>query len=200
MLEKAFAISPHDNVHAPFILRRMKGDRLAIMDEYESLVCKKCRKVNERAAFTQGIQRDVVVRSKRPFLISMDDFYMLDERAKQVFSALFPEEIEYYPIPSGAFWVATPKIWMEPDETNPGFRFASPRCTGCGRVGEAVWGKEPLVVAERKRLFAINLESVLGARAIWVVFSEVAATLKEITPPLTGMVLSPKQVNVTGPV
>jgi len=128
----------------------------------------------------------------------MDDFYVVDERAKQVFCALFPDLIEFYPIPSAAFWVATPKVWMEPDEKNPGFRICRPRCTGCGRAGEAVWGKEPLVVNERKRVFAINLESVLGARAIWVVSSDMAAALKVISPPLTGMVLSPKQVDVAG--
>ena len=199
MPEKAFAITPHDSVHAPFILRRMKGDKLGVMDEYEALVCKKCRKVDERAALAQGIQR-VVIRSKRPFLISRDDFYLLDERAKQVFSGLFPDEIDYYPIPSAPFWVATPKIWMEPDESNPGFNIGRPRCTGCGRVGEAVWGKEPLVVPSRKHLFAINLESVLDARAIWVVSSDLAAPLRELTPPLTGMVLSPKRVIVAGSV
>lgn len=199
MIEKAFAIYPHDSVHAPFVLRRMKENKLAVMEEYEALVCKKCRKVDERAAFAQGIQMEVVVRSKRPFLGSMDDYYVLDERAKQVFTALFPDEIEYFPIPSAAFYVASAKEWLQPEETNPGFRFARPRCTGCGRAGEVVWGKEPLVVPERRRLFTINLESILGARAIWLVSNDVAAELKKISPPLTGMVLSPKQVNVAGP-
>src|SRR5262249_5534081 len=76
MADKVFAIYPHDSVHAPFILRRMKGGKLAVMDEYGPLICKRCRKVDERAALAQGICEEVVVRSRRPFLGSMDDHYL----------------------------------------------------------------------------------------------------------------------------
>jgi hypothetical protein len=196
MVEKVFAIHPQASVHAPFILRRMKEGKLAVMDEYGPLICKRCRKVDERAAFAQGICEEVVVRSKRPFLISMDDHYVLDERAKQVFLTLFPDEIECFAIPRSAFYVVTPKEWLLPDESNPGVRFARPRCPECKRPGEVVWSKKPLAINGRKRIRSVNLESVLGARAIWLVTSDAAAELKKVTPPLTGMVLSPKQVEI----
>ena len=199
MADKVFAIYPHDSVHAPFILRRMKGGKLAVMDEYGPLICKRCRKVDERAALAQGICEEVVVRSRRPFLGSMDDHYLLDERAKQVFSALFADQIEFFAIPHSAFCVATAKEWLLPDESNPGVRFARPRCPECNRPGEVVWSKGPLAIGERKRFRAVNLESVQGARAIWLVTSEAAADLKKIAPALTGMVLSPKQVEIVTP-
>jgi hypothetical protein len=196
MIDRAFAIYPSGSVRAPFILRRMKDGKLAVRDEYEALVCKKCRKVNELAALAQGIQKEVVVRSKRPFLGSADDFNLLDERAKQAFATLFPNEIEFFPIPTGPYCVASAKVCLQPEESNPGFRFAVPRCVECGRPGEVVWGKEPLTVAERKPFMAANVEGRIGARVTWIVSDEAAEVLRRITPPLTGMVLSPKQVNI----
>jgi hypothetical protein len=196
MVENVFAIYPHDTVHQPFILRRMKDGKLSVMDEYRPLICKKCRKVDERAALAQGISEEVVVRSKRPFLESLDDHYLLDQRARQLFTALFPDEIVCYAIPHSAFCVATPKVWLLPNESNPGVRFAGPRCPECNRPGQIVWGKGPLAVGERRRFRAVNLESVQGARAIWLVTSDAAAELKGISPPLTGMVLSPQHVEI----
>jgi len=177
----------------------MTANKLAVMEEYESLVCKKCGKVDEKAAFAHGIQDEVVVRSKRPFLHSMDDYNLLDERAKLIFTALFPDEIDYYRIPSAAFYVASARSIMQPDETNPGFRFASPRrCPTCGRPKEVVWGQERLVIPNRMRFFAVNVEGILGTREVWHVSSDAAADLRKVSPPLTGMVLSPQEVVIGG--
>lgn len=188
-------IYPHDSVNQPFVLRRMKQGKLAVMAEYDDLVCKTCHKVDERAALLRGIQKEVVVQSRRPFLGSSDDFYLLDERSKQVFSALLPDCIDYFRIPSGTFYVAWAKKCLQPEETDPGYRFLNGRCKECGRAREVYWSKLPPTVAEVEPFFAINLESRLGARATWFASADVATELKKVSPRLTGMTLVPKEIN-----
>lgn len=140
MTETYFGLYPHDSTRAPFVLRRMVGDRLAVMDEYADLVCPTCRKVNERAALARGVLGEVVVRSRRPILPSDDNFFLLDERARRAFETILPGELDYFPVPSGAYSVACAKSRIEPAETNPGVRFASGRCKACHRPREVVWG------------------------------------------------------------
>lgn len=190
-----YVIYPHDTVHQDFVLRRMGEHKLVVMEEYQDLVCHKCGKVNEKAALVRGIQADVAVKSKRPLIPSADNFYLVNERGKLVFSALVPGEIEYYRIPSSDFYVASAKIWLEPHEADPGFRFVSGRCNGCGRAREVYWGKAPPSLGELKQFTCVNMEGRMGARETWIVSEDVAEQLKKTSPPLTGMVLNPKQVD-----
>src|SRR5262249_5521850 len=117
MIRTMYIVYPHDSVHQAFVLKRMDERRLMVMEAYQDLVCQKCGKVNEMAALARGIQAGVVVKSKRPFLGSADNFYLVDERGKEAFSAVVPERIDYYQIPSSAFYVACAKIWFEPEES-----------------------------------------------------------------------------------
>lgn len=196
MIYTMYQITPHDSVNAAFVLRCDNPDgKLIIMEVYQDLVCKKCRKVDEKAALIRGIQEEVVVRSKRPFLASFDNFYLLDERSREVFSTILPDEIDYYRIPSSAYYVALPQVWMQPEPTNPGFRFERERCNECERFREVVWSIVPPIIHGQKRFCAVNLESIQGARVLWLVSKEVADELKTISPPLTGMVLVPKEID-----
>jgi len=195
MIRTMYVVSPHDSVHQTFVLRRMGEHKLIVMEEYQDLVCPKCGKVNEKAALARGIQAGVIVKSKRPFVASADDFYLLDERGKQVFSSVVPDQIDYYRVPSSAFYVAFAKECLEPDESDPGFRFVRGRCKQCGRPREVIWGKSPPRIARIKPLLSINLESVRGVIPTWVVSEDVANRLEKASPPLTGMVLVPKEFN-----
>jgi hypothetical protein len=196
MKQVLYAIYPHDSVNESFVLRRTNDEELVVMDEYADLVCAKCRKVDERAAFSRGIQDGVVINSKRPFLASSDDFYVLDERAKCIFSAILPDVIDYFRIPSSRFYVASAKIWRQPVETDAGFRFVGGNCKECGRPREVVWGKVPPTLLGTNQFQAVNLESVLGARETWLVSKEVADELQRAVPPLTGMAIVPKDVEI----
>jgi hypothetical protein len=109
MTRTMYVVYPHDSVQTAFMLRRMGERNLVVMEQYQDLVCQKCGKVDEKAALARGIQGSIVIQSRRPFLGSADDFYLLDERAKQVFSEVLPEQIDYYPIPSSLFCVACAK-------------------------------------------------------------------------------------------
>src|SRR5262245_6265853 len=109
-----YAVYPQDSIHQAFILWCMGKQRLIVMQQYADLVCQRCGKVDERAALARGIQASVTVKSKRPFLGSDDDFYLLDERAKKAISGILPEYIEYYRLPSSPYYVACAKVWMEP--------------------------------------------------------------------------------------
>jgi hypothetical protein len=195
MIRTMYVVSPHDSVHQTFVLRRMGERKPIVTEEYQDLLCPKCGKVNEKAALVRGIQGGVVVKSKRPFLASADDFYLLDERGKQVFSSVVPDQIDYYRIPSSTFYVAFAKECLEPDENDPGFRFVRGRCRQCGRAGEVIWGKSPPRIARVKPFLSINLESVRGIITTWIVSEDVANQLEKASPPLTGMVLVPKEVN-----
>jgi hypothetical protein len=193
MIRVMYKITPHDTVTQAFVLRRIK-DRLVVMDEYQDLVCKKCGKVDEKAALTRGIFPEVVVKSKRPFLASLDDLYLVDQRAREVLSRILPDELDYYPIPSSQYDVASPKVWLQPEETDPGFRFVRGQCKGCGRPGEVIWGNTAPTIAQTGPCLGVNLESTQGARVVWLVSEDVADQLKEVSPPLTGMVVTPKEV------
>jgi hypothetical protein len=195
MIRSVYMVFPHDTVNSAFVFRRMKEGKLAVMDEYEDLVCKKCGKVDEKAALGRGIRPEVVVKSKRPFVGSLDDFYLLDERSKKEFSKILPDELEYYPIPSSSFFVASAKAWSQPDEADPGFKFEGRKCTECGRPRGVYLGKSPPTIREEKRFLCINMESRQGARETWIVSKDVADELKKLSPPLTGMVLVPKEVD-----
>jgi hypothetical protein len=193
-----YVIYPHDSAHAPFVLRRLGEDKLVVMDEYQDLVCQKCGKVNEKAALVRGIQRDVVVESKRPIIPSADNFYLVNDRGKQVFSALAPSEVDFYRIPASDFYVASARTWLQPQDNQAGFRFVGGRCSDCARAREVVWDKGPLEIGEFKPFLCINLENRLGACGLWLVSEELADQLKKTSPPLTGMVLDPKRVNDKG--
>lgn len=200
MIRTMYIVYPHDSVHQAFVLKRMDERRLMVMEAYQDLVCQKCGKVNEMAALARGIQAGVVVKSKRPFLGSADNFYLVDERGKEAFSAVVPERIDYYQIPSSAFYVACAKIWFEPEESNPGFQFVRARCKVCSRPGEVIWGKSPPRIVGAEPIVSVNLEGVQGARSRWIVSEEVANKLNALSPPLTGMVLSPKEIDDGRPV
>ena len=198
MIKTMYGISPHDSVNEPFVLRRMSKGKLVVMDEYQDLACKTCRKVNEKAALSRGIQEEVVVKSKRPFLPAADDFYLVDERGKQIFSSVLPDEIDYYRIPSSTFYVASAKVWLQPEESDPAYRFLNGRCAECDRAREVYWGKLPRVpptIVDLKRFVAINLESMQGARETWFVSKDVADELRNVSPRLTGMAIVPKEIN-----
>jgi hypothetical protein len=200
MIETYSVIHPRDSSRQPFVLRAMTSERIGVTGEYAHLICKRCDKINEKAALALGIRADVVVKSKRSILRSSEDFYILDDRAKGVFTTLFPDALDYFQIPSSPlFFVATARVCIQPHELNPGFRFACNPCGLCGRPGEVVWGKEPLVVPERRRLIAVNLEGRGGARGIFLVSPEAAKELKAVSPQLSGMVLSPRQIDVQSP-
>jgi len=200
MINVMYAIYPHDSVNEPFVLRCMSQGKLVLMEEYQDLACEKCRKVDEKAALARGIQAEVVVRSKRPFLGSSDSFYLLDQRSKEVFATVLRDEIDYFRIPSSPYYVATAKVWLQPEETDPGFRFGRDKCKECGRAREVVWGKVPPTIPGQNRFLAINLESIQGARETWRVSKDVAEVLKKASPPLTGIVLVPKEVDDGRPV
>jgi hypothetical protein len=143
----------------------MREGRLVVMNEYQDLTCKRCGKVDEKAALARGIQGEVLVRSKRPFLPSADDFYLLDERGKHLFAGLLPDQFDFIRIPSSpTFCVAAAREWFEPLESDPGFQFVSGRCKECGRPREVIWGKDPPTVPQVRPFMAINLESIQGAR------------------------------------
>lgn len=190
-----YNISPHDTVNAPFLFWRVHANgRLVVMEEFQDLACKSCHKVNETAALSRGIPASVVVKSKRPFLLSQDEFYILDDRSMQLFSRLLPGEIDFYPIPSSPFFVASGRNWVQPDSNDPGFRFGRDRCTECGRVREVVWGRVPPTLASSP-FISVNLEGIQGAREAWLVSKEVADELRKVSPPLTGMAIIPKQID-----
>lgn len=190
------------------------GERtLTVMDEYQDLVCKECGKVNEKAAFARGIQPEVVIKSKRPFLGSLDSFFLLDERSKDEFTRLLPGELGYFRIPSSGYYVASAKAWLEPEEGHPGFEFVRGLCKGCGRSREVIWAKArpltirdgkvvtvPPLIHESKPFIAVNLEGPMGARETWLVSEEVANELGAVRPPLTGMVISSKEIDDGRPV
>ena len=190
-------VLPHDTVNSTFVLKRMKDGRLVVMEQHEDLVCKKCGKVDEKAALARGIQPEVVIESKRPFLGSLDDFYVLDDRSKKEFSRILPDELEYYPIPSSSYSVASAKVWSQPEEADPGFKFETGKCKECGRPKGVYLGKSPPTIPGERRFYCINMESRQGARETWIVSRDVADELKKVSPRLTGMVLVAKDIEDT---
>lgn len=196
MIQTFYALYPHDTVNETFVLRHICDGKLVVRQEYSDLVCSTCKKVDEKAALERGIQPNVVVTSKRPFLGSSDDFYLVNEAGKQIFSHLLPDELNYYLIPSSRFFVVTAKLWHLPMPIERGYRFVNRACQRCGRPKEVVWGMEPAQIESPMRFLAINLESRMGARETWIVSKEIATELEKLTPRLTGIVISPKEFDV----
>jgi hypothetical protein len=197
MLATYYQISSHDSRQSPFVLRVIDSDgKCVVRPAYRDLVCQKCKKVDEKAALARGISGDVRVKSDRPFLLSMDDFYLVDERARAVLSSLLSGVIEFHPIPAAGYCVASATRWLVPEPSNPGLRFAGGRCRECGRAREVVWGPAAPRADRVEPLLCFDLEGIRGAREAWLVSADVAARLKKVSPPLTGMVVTPKEVEI----
>jgi hypothetical protein len=198
MIHEMIWISSHDTINAPFVLRHIKQGKLVVMDEYQDLVCRKCGKVNEKAALTRGIQPEVVVKSKRPYLLSADDFCLVDERGKDAFSRILPNELEYFPIPSSRFYVsrfyvASARVSLHPVDSDPGYRFLSGRCHECGRRKEFYWSDACPTMEPPSRFTSIIFEDRQGGKETWFVTKDVAEQLKNTSPPLTGIAFLPKE-------
>jgi hypothetical protein len=189
------AIYAHDSVNDFFVLHEVRQGKLCAKKAYEDLVCQKCKKIDEKAALRRGVEIDGVVKSRRPFLGSAEDFYVVDERCKMTLSSLLPDEVEYFPLPP-SHWVASARICLQPNPEDPGFRCGRDRCRECGRFREVVWGKSPPRIPFASRFVAVNLESIRGAREVWLVAQDIAESLRKVEPALTGLVLSPKEVEI----
>jgi hypothetical protein len=198
VIHTLYNVSPHDSVHSPFILFRMNAEgRLAVMEEYGDLVCPKCHKVDERAALTRGILDEVVVRSKRPFVASLDCFFLVDDQGRKVFSEVLPDALDYFPIPSSGFYVATGSEKLQPDPADPGFRFVGGRCAVCRRPREVVWSRIPPTGIPLRSFTCVKMEGIQGGREAWLVSKEIAERLDRASPLLTGLgISSPKQIEV----
>jgi hypothetical protein len=195
MTQTMYLVCPPDSATAPFLLRYLNDQgKLTLREEYQDLACARCRKVDEAAALTRGISTEVVVRAKRPSLFSQDDFYLVDDRAKKVLAEILTEDLDFIQVPSGRFWVASPRKGIQPHPSDPGFQFVSGRCTLCQRPREVVWGKELPTLPGPCNFAAVNLESVMGARWIWLVSQAIADSLKGVAKQLTGMALGPREV------
>jgi hypothetical protein len=196
-----FLVTPHDSINQTFVLRRIDDSgKLVVNSEYNDLVCVRCRKVDERAALARRIAETIKVRSRRPFIASSDDFYLLDERAKQIFQSILPDLLDFIPIPNTKFFVTLTRNWFQPNENDPGFEFVDRRCPVCRRPRNVVWGKVPPKLGDVPRILAVNLESRLGCLPLWLVSTEVATELRQFSSKLTGMVISPKEVDDEQPV
>jgi phage FluMu protein Com len=188
-----YCVSPHDSINQPFILHQMRNGKLAVRPEFEDLTCTRCKKVNEKAALKRGVPRDMIVKSKRPILLSEEDLYLLDDKAQRVFSDLLPDMIDYYAIPNSSFFVASARDWMQPVEEDKGYRVINGRCQECGRLSEVYWSTEAPTIPQIKSYFCINMESRIGARETWIVTEEVASRLEAVSSKLSGVVLFPKE-------
>lgn len=194
MIKALTAIYAHDTVNEFFVLRDVKQGKLCALQAYEDLVCPKCKKIDEKAALERGVQANVTVKSRRAFLGSADDFYIVNESSKAALLSLFAEEIDFFPIRSSLHFVASAKTWVQPNPLDPGFRFGRDQCSKCGRYREVVWGKVPPQLPSSSRFVAVNLESIQGAREVWLVSGDAAESLRKMKPALSGLVLSPKEV------
>lgn len=124
----------------------------------------------------------------------MDEYYLVDEQARSIIQSIVPGLIEFFPIPTTKYCVATPRTWMQPDERDPGFQFCGARCLECGRPKEVIWGKVPPKLRGMPVAFAVNLESQLGSRAVWMVSKDVVTEFRKHSSQLTGMSIGRKEI------
>ncbi len=194
MIQPMYLVTPHDTVNQVSILRRIDDSgRLVVKDEYSDLVCKTCRKVDEKAALARGVQNAIAITSKRSFIISTDFFYLVNQRIQQLLRSI-TDLIDFVPVPATNFLIASPRIRVEPVEIDPGFRFGGARCVECHRPREVVWGKVAPKLCDVPQVLSVNLEGQLGARAVWLVSDEIANELKKVKSQITGMVIRPKEI------
>ena len=190
-----YAIYPHDVAQQIVVLREEVNERLVVMEEYNELVRKCCGNFDEKIAISIGLRPNKRIRSKRAIVPSWDNFMLFDDHACEVFTSLLPNDIDYFPIPSSRYSVASPKVWITPHEGNPGIRVGSPRCPICGRIGELVWGAKPFVFEGAQDFACINLESRIGARPTWLISERIAKELKNATALMKCIFLDPTLIN-----
>jgi hypothetical protein len=190
-----YMITGHDLNNAPFLLRTddEKG-RLVVRPEYADLACRACGKVDERTAFERGLEGVSRLRTSRLIFPSSEDLWIVHEIVRELFSQMFPEQLEYFPISSRpSFYVANARDSIKPTTSDPGFRFFKP-CKVCGRHEQIVWSTEAPVLPADRPFHAIDLECRLGKSQVWLVPKEAADALLAHKPKLKGIVLSPKVV------
>jgi hypothetical protein len=189
------SIDPHDTVDAPLLFREIDSSgRLVVRDLYRDLSCPTCGKIDERKALNKGLPLGIRITSKRPYLHSREFIKMVDDRGRAIFTDLFGGNIQFFEIPSSGYWAVRATCPVVPSEGDLGYRFLK-KCKNCGRFRDLIFDRtvqRPLLRLGHD-FISLSLESRLGVIDSWYVSQGYAHRLEAVSPPLTGLVVRPKE-------
>jgi hypothetical protein len=197
MVTTYYQIFPHDSVYDIFVLWDATGPKLELNAEYRDLQCQKCKKIDEKAALRRGLFPKEIPRTSRPFCRTCDGLYLLNRQAFEIFETIIPDKLDAFKLPGSDFYIASAKDWFLPQHGDLGVRFSRDQCKLCGRFREMTWSKNPPTIPGIDGFIAVNIESIRGAREIWIVSEDVANTLRSKKSQLTGISFSPKPIEIS---
>lgn len=193
-MNKMYIINPHDSINATFIFSEInKNGKRKIKDAYKHLICEICGKIREVDALQIGLEAQNI-RSRRPFILSLEDFNMVSEGGKAIFEKILPDLLQYYHVPTTKYFVVVAASRNIPIDTDPGFRMLN-KCKACGRYREVLWGKQPPKLDKPVQFFSYQFESWVGMHECWLVNEDTAKEFESVSSQLTGIAITPKLVN-----
>lgn len=192
-----WVLDGYDNDTKGFMILKapqLTADGSRVREEYRSLACPICRRIDEMKAFKKGIPEDVVLPKKRTdHLISLDGWDVVSERFKSALSSIKGVKAAFFPIPGhDDYFVVVPKELIRPavesmrfykvgkfpkSEREGPFQLGEHPCRGCGRP---IYGwRSDWYEAPPGTVFAGVVLEIEGRMSIAIIMNdEVADALK----------------------
>jgi len=178
---KYFWLVPKDQRFNNWIFYHESNESgVRLREEYSSLKCPKCRKIDELAAIELGVSPEVRIRSKSDFLVSDDGLVCVSTSAQKVLAEMNTDSVRFVPLPGDSrYSILLPTNFAITDQGKVGMRFLR-ECPSCGRFREtcAFPAVASLTLPDQEMMIAcpdIALENTRG-RTFWFLVSEDAAS------------------------
>lgn len=166
---------------------KLAPDGTRLREEYRSLACPICRRIDELKAFRKGIPGGIIFPNKRTdHLISLDGWDVVSGRFKSVLSSIKGVEASFFPIPGqDDYFVVVPKElirpsvetmkfykagkWPKSEQEGP-FQLRMAPCSSCGRP---VYGwRSNWYQAPPETVFAGVIVEIEGRMSIAIIMND----------------------------
>lgn len=110
-----------------------KGDARRLRERYLPLVCQQCGKFDEIKAVREGIDDDVVIRSRFDYVCSSDEIICVSVAFKELIEELGNPDCEFIPLPGDSRYFVCLVKTIAPCEDDIPEMTLGDQCPQCGR-------------------------------------------------------------------
>lgn len=178
---KYFWLAPKDQRFNNWIFYRESNESgVRLREEYSSLECPKCHKIDEIAAIELGVSPEVRIRSKSDYLLSDDGLVCVSTSAQKVFAEMSTDSVRLVPLSGDSrYSILLPTNFALTERGKAGMELHRV-CPSCGRFREtcASPAVASLTLPDQETVIAcpdIALENSRG-RTFWFLVSEDATS------------------------
>lgn len=177
-------LTPDANPVSEFVLYRIGSDgRRVLRDEYRSLSCTGCGRVDEFAALRVGVADDVKIRSRKDFVATADWFISVSDRFREILEKERVVGAEFVAIPRASDrFILLPQL-APTEASKSGMKFIGTPCQTCGRYRESIYRpalSAMLIPPDLRSIFmpTVRPEKGTGRMTIAIASGEAARVLE----------------------